>query len=327
MALDPTAARIADERLWQTYPELERRPPDLGPEAAEYRQIWRENYGEAVARKAPPPKRRPQPAPTPPPSAKAPSVVQQCPAAPDKKKVTDCKDMKNHVQEGDVVLRSTPGADSDLIRKAGRCDYSHAGIVSKNAKGKLVVVDAYPERTGGDVKEESIDDFFCEHDTFKGQVARPKNHKLGKKAADWAMEQTKDLDYKFDIFNPWNRDPKQLYCSDFVYQAYQNAGVELTPKKMDFLSPKNKENTLDALREYVKSKGSSTERLLVKLASDSKLGEELKKKAGGNSEYITPCQVAVNNHMDTVVDFDPSPPEKAKNSHDDGKLKMRGDEK
>lgn len=240
-------------------------------------------------------------------------MVGQCPVTPTEKKITDCKAIKNHVKEGDVVLRSTPGAESDLIRKASRCDYSHTGIVCKNAAGELVVVDAYPDRTGGDVKEESVDDFFCEHDTFKGLVARPKDCELGEKAAEWAMEQTKDPTYRFDIFDSADRNPKQLYCSDFVYQAYSNpevdpeTEVDLVPEKMDFLSQDNKKNTLEAVREYAKSGANTGEKLAGKWASDDKLEAEFRKRTG-SPRYITPCQVAVNEHMDTIVDFESSSP-------------------
>ena len=299
MPLDPNAVRIANEQLWEAYPELKRRQLGLKPEDAKYRRAWWKYYNEAAAKKPPAPKKKPSAKPSPAPPAGPPGTV-----APTKKKVTDCADVKNHVKEGDIVLRSTPGANSDLIRQAGRCDYSHAGIIARNAAGDLVVVDAYPGRAVGAVKEESIDDFFCKHGTSKGLVARPKDPKLGEKAAQWAMAQTKDPAYQFDIFNPWNRDPKQLYCSDFVYQSYQNAGVELVDKKMDFLSSANKENTLEAMRIYMKKEGDSEEKMTAKWASDETLESELKSRAGG-SEYITPCQVAVNGNMDTAVDFEP----------------------
>jgi hypothetical protein len=34
-----------------------------------------------------------------------------------------------------------------------------------------------------------------------------------------------------------------------VYQSYQNAGVDLVPDKMDFLSDANRENTLSVVKE------------------------------------------------------------------------------
>lgn len=208
----------------------------------------------------------------------------------------DCKSLAKQAQEGDVVLRSTPGSDSDLIRKLGKCDYSHAGIVTKNAAGDLVVVDAMP-RAGGAVQEESLEDFFCHKDhgpPDKGMIARPNDSNVGAKASQWAQGQTNDPAYKFDIFSDFHTSPKDVYCSDFVHQAFQNAGVDLVPSPVDFMSPANKANTLDGIRDF---KGPHTH-----LISDSKLEGEIKKQIS-NFEYITPCQVANNPHMTQVASF------------------------
>jgi len=75
--------------------------------------------------------------------------------------VNDCKELAKQAKEGDIVARSTPGTDSDLIRKLGNCEYSHAGIVTKNAAGELVVTDAYPGRDDGAVKNESVENLLC----------------------------------------------------------------------------------------------------------------------------------------------------------------------
>ena len=249
MALDPKATRAANEKLWAAYPELGRRRLTGSSADSKYRAEWNRFYKEETAKEKPPAaKEKPKPAPPPP----EPEPVGTC-APPIKKKIKDCKKIAPEVKEGDVVLRSTPGDDSDLIRAVAKCEYSHAGIVVKDAKGDLVIADAYPERTDGDVKTETVESFFCGHGTDKGLVARPKDCDVGEKAAQWALSQTKEKDYKFDLFNPWDGDPKQLYCSDFVYQAYGAAGADIVPDKMDFLTPANKKNTLDALREFAKT--------------------------------------------------------------------------
>jgi hypothetical protein len=300
MNLDQDAIRVANSRLWKAHPELGRRQLTMTPEDASYRKEWTQYYKEALNKKPPLPTTTPATT-LPAPPATATKPVVSCPH-PTKAIISDCHDVKNHVQEGDIVLRSTPGADSDFIRKAGKCAYSHAGIVTKNDRGELVVVDAYLGRGASSepdknaVAEEPIDDFFCNHGTYKGLVTRPKDCDVAQKAAQWAYQQTKDPDYEFDIFNSWNQDPKQLYCSDFVYQSYQNAGIELISDKIDFLSDENKANTLQAARDYSMS---------AKLISDRKLEEELRKKAS-NSEYITPCQVAINSYTNTVMEFEAS---------------------
>jgi len=177
--------------------------------------------------------------------------------------------------------------------------------VARDDKGQLVVVDAFPGRGPGNknaVQAISVDSFFCDkqYGATHGIVARPKDCVAAKKAAKWAMDQTKDPDYVFDLFDPWNSDPKRLYCADFVYQSYQNAGVDLVPAKMDFLSPDNKENTISAAREF---KGG-----WAKLATDSMIEKELLKRGGGSSEYITPCQVGQNTKTDTILNFDTASP-------------------
>jgi uncharacterized protein YycO len=205
--------------------------------------------------------------------------------------------MKNNVQEGDIVLRGEAGdAESEFIAKVSGCPYSHAGIVARNAAGDLVVVDAYPGRSSGAVAEQSIDDFFCGHHATDGIVTRPKDCDAAKKAAKWAMDQTADPSYKFDLWDPWNNDPKSLYCADFVYQCFQNAGVDLVPVKTDLLDAAHRDKTIEEARKMAQQ-----DTKLAKLASDKKIEAELRKRTGGNSEYITPCQMGINPGTDTVA--------------------------
>lgn len=297
MSLDPNAVRLANERLWNAHPELKKRSLTYGASDAALRAEWTRNYKDATTASAPPPAVTPGPA-SPPPSV---PIIASC-SKPAAAAVTDCKDVKNHLQEGDIVLRGERGQDeSDFIAKVSKCNYSHAGVIARDDKGDLVVVDAYPGRGSGAVAAITVDSFFCDkkYGATHGLAARPQDHAAAVKAADWAMKQTKDPDYVFDLFDPWNNDPKRLYCADFVYQSYQNAGVDLVPAKMDFLSAENKKNTLAAARDFKPG---------AKLVSDEKLQNELLKKTGGSSEYITPCQVAQNSQADTVVNFDTAKP-------------------
>ncbi|MEA3643190.1 MAG: YiiX/YebB-like N1pC/P60 family cysteine hydrolase [Lamprobacter sp.] len=198
--------------------------------------------------------------------------------------------MKNHVKEGDIVLRGEAGdSESDFLAKVSGCPYSHAGIVAKNAAGDLVVVDAYPGRSSGAVAETTVDDFFCGHHATDGLVARPKDCKAAEKAAQWAMSQTSDPGYVFDLWDPWNSDPKRLYCADFVYQSFQNAGVDLAPTKTDLMDSSHRATTIAEARKMA-----AQDSKLAKLASDKKIEAELRKRTGGNSEYITPCQMGLN---------------------------------
>lgn len=295
--MDKNAVRIANQRLWSAHPELANRQLTNDPADADLRTEWAKYYKDAANAIAPSPAVVPAPAPALPPPP--PPVVACVSPPPTPVAVTDCKDVKNQVQEGDIVLRGEQGdAESEFISKVSDCNYSHAGIVARNDNGELVVVDAYPGRgpaNANAVEANSVDSFFCDHGATQGLVARPKDCDASKKAAKWALEQTKDPDYTFDLWDPWNKNPKRLYCADFVYQSYQNGGVDLVPDKIDFLSPTNKQKTLDAVRGFDWK---------AKLASDKKLEKELLSRTDGSSEYITPCQVAVNAQTDTVSTFD-----------------------
>jgi hypothetical protein len=128
-------------------------------------------------------------------------------------------------------------------------------------------------------------------------VGRPKDCAAASKAAAWALEQTKDPDYVFDLWDPWNVDPKRLYCADFVYQAFGDTGTaaKMVPKKMDLLSKENEANTIAAIRKL---------KSIPDSVSDDWIKKELLKNSKGKSEYITPCQIGVNTETDTVLKFD-----------------------
>jgi hypothetical protein len=296
MSLDPAAIRIANQRLWAAHPELGGRA--LGTDAADapLRAEWQRYYTEAANKKPPPPAAVPA-AVVPPPAAKP---VAACGAA--KPRMTsDCKDIRNHVQEGDVILRGERGdSESEFIAKVSGCEFSHAGIVARNAKGELVAVDAYPGRKGGAVAESPIDDFFCGHGATDGLVARPSDPATAKKAAAWAQAQTSKPDYVFDLWDPWNNDPKRLYCADFVYQSYQNAGLDLAPVKTDLLDATHRATTIAEARKM-------SDNPLAGVAPDAKIEEILRKKTGGSSEYITPCQVAQNANTCPVLRYKSAP--------------------
>lgn len=306
--MDKNALLIANQRLWEAHPELGGRSLNSSPADASLRAEWNRYYKDAATATASQPKAKPEPAKAPPPV----TVVTLCPLVPEPTTLSDCKENKNHVQEGDIVLRGERGdIESEFISKISKCNYSHAGIVAKNAIGEFVVVDAYPNRNSA-VGATSVDDFFCGHGATHGLAVRPKDCQAARKAAQWALEQTKVSDYVFDIWDPWNKDPKTLYCADFVYQSYQNAGIVLVADKMDFLSDANRENTLSAVKESNEYKNLPFyERTM---ATDRKIAENLLKKAGGSSEYITPCQVAVNPQTTTIATFvkpTPAPPSAA----------------
>jgi len=215
--------------------------------------------------------------------------------------VNDPKKMKDCVQEGDIVLRQKKGdTESDLIANLSKDDYSHAGIVTRNQNGDLVVVDAYPGRgtdNSNAVGEISVEEFFNAEHATSGGVFRYENPEVAKKAAEWAMQQTQSPDYTFDIYDPWNENPKNVYCSDFVSQAFENAGVTLVEEKIDFLSDANRANTAAAFRKF---------KPLLTLKSDDRVISLVKEKTGMTSgEFIAPGQLAKAKGVKQVTKFDP----------------------
>jgi len=299
MSMDSAAVRIANARLWSAHPELRGR--QLTNEAADgpLAREWRRYYDDAVLASAPPPAVVPVAVPPPAP----PPVFIPCSAAV-AVKVTKCGDMAAHAQQGDIVLRGEAGdPESDFISTVSGCPYSHSGIVARNSAGELVVVDAFPGRrnaTRGDVAEQSVSDFFCKSrpPATHGIITRPKDCAAAKKAAEWAIKQTKEKDYHFDLWDPWNNDPKKLYCADFVYQSFSNAGVDLVPMKTDLLDAAHRHITIAAVRK---------KELLASAASDATIESKLRNKTGGSAEYITPCQMGINAGTDAVATLETAP--------------------
>lgn len=301
MSLDRATVSAANEALWKAHPELGGRQLTTGSPDAALRHEWMQAYEAEVTKKPPPPAA--VPAPAVPPAPAAPVVA--CGAAPPPPppvNVGDCKAVKLQVQEGDIVLRGQRGDnESEFIGKVSGCDYSHAGIVARDESGDLVVVDAYPGRgpvehtkktnvrTNTDaVEAHPVDEFFCgntDHRPTHGLVARPKDSAKAQQAAQWAIDQTSNPEYRFNLWNPWDKSPKQVYCSDFVYQCFQNAGLDIVPDKTDFLDATHRATTLAEARKMD---------FLAMLATDEAIETDLRRRTGGSSEYITPCQVAVN---------------------------------
>jgi hypothetical protein len=213
-------------------------------------------------------------------------------------KVTKAEEIAPLLEEGDIVLRMGPDGESRMIAESTRSKYSHSGIVVKGDDGKIMIVDAYPgDDRKGAVKPVTPEKFFGEGHAISGGVFRPKDKNAATKAASWAKEQTKDPDYVFDLSSPWNEDKKRVYCSDFVYQAFSNAGVTLVEDKYDLLSEDNRSNTAEALRKY---KGG-----FAKVASDEKIAEQASAYSK-SSEFIAPGQLADSPDVCPAVDFEPT---------------------
>ena len=243
--------------------------------------------------------------------------IQQCPLA-SCTEVNDCQKIGENLKEGDLVFRSDRHSHvSELIREITGCHYSHVGIVAKDTDGNLVIVDADEKRGKNEdgssnnsqaVAAITVEKFFCESRATQGLVVRPKNNKASQKAAKWAMEQTKNKEYKYDIWDPWASNKKTVYCSDLVYQAFKNIGINLSRRKLRLFTKKRIQQELTAIRKYSSSKTFNVgdKESLAFFLDDEELEKIMRKKTHNKTTYINPCDLIKGNN---IVKFEA--PEKA----------------
>ena len=138
------------------------------------------------------------------------------------------------LKTGDVVFRRGGGLTSHVVLAADvNGNYSHLGIVVDSAGVKMVVhaVPGEPDYDGDEdrVKMDTPEQFFSTALTTIGEVCRPKDTIIGRKAAEVAMRQYRkhvlfDHDYN-------DMDTTKMYCTELVAYAYRMAGYELIGKE------------------------------------------------------------------------------------------------
>lgn len=123
------------------------------------------------------------------------------------------------LQEGDIVFHGNAGEQCDAVREATGSPYTHCGVVFEK-DGRLMVLEAVqPVRitTVEAFQQRSLPGSF--HARRLKQAA---NSAEIEKAKAWGSKQIgRNYDYAFS----W--DPYTLYCSELVWKAYQQAGIEL----------------------------------------------------------------------------------------------------
>ncbi|MEP4079123.1 YiiX/YebB-like N1pC/P60 family cysteine hydrolase [Haloferula sp.] len=127
------------------------------------------------------------------------------------------------LREGDIVFQSNPGPQGDAVRAATGSIYTHCGLVfSQN--GKLMVMEAIQP-----VQITSLAQFISRSlpDSFHAKrLKKPVDRAALAKGQAWAAKQ---VGLPYDVHFRW--DDSKLYCSEFVWKAYENAGVELCEKR------------------------------------------------------------------------------------------------
>lgn len=123
------------------------------------------------------------------------------------------------LQEGDIVFHGNAGEQCDAIREATGSPYTHCGVVFEK-DGRLMVLEAVqPVRvtTVEAFQQRSLPGSF-----HARRLKQPADPAAINKAKAWGSKQTgRNYDYLFG----W--EDGALYCSELVWKAYQQAGIEL----------------------------------------------------------------------------------------------------
>ena len=127
------------------------------------------------------------------------------------------------LRDGDIVFQGNAGAQSDAVRAATDSPFTHCGIVFKK-DGELMVMEAIQP-----VSVTTLDQFIARSipGTFHAmRLKQPVEFEAFAKGRDWA---TKQAGLPYDLHFRW--DDEKLYCSEFVWKAYEQAGVKLCEKR------------------------------------------------------------------------------------------------
>ncbi len=134
------------------------------------------------------------------------------------------------LMEGDVVFRLGGGAMSYAVAYVDRGGaYSHVGIVVDSAGQKMIVhaVPGEPDFEGDPdrVKMDTPERFFSTLNAKAGEVCRPQDGELAKRASVIAKEYYRQrilFDHRYD-----GNDSSELYCTELVVKAFEKAGQPL----------------------------------------------------------------------------------------------------
>ncbi|MGB6221206.1 YiiX/YebB-like N1pC/P60 family cysteine hydrolase [Haloferula sp.] len=127
------------------------------------------------------------------------------------------------LREGDIVFQGNAGPQSDAVRAATDSPYTHCGLVFVQ-NGKLMVMEAIQP-----VQVTPLERFIQRSlpSTFHAKrLKNPVDPASLAKGRAWAAKQA---GLPYDVQFQW--DDKKLYCSEFVWKAYAEAGVNLCEKR------------------------------------------------------------------------------------------------
>ncbi len=137
------------------------------------------------------------------------------------------------LRSGDICMRRGTGIASHVVVHCGGKseDFSHCGIVVKEADGNIYVCHAVPDE--GESPDDSdrvrlvpISDFYGKGKAVRGAVFRVACSDSIAGAAALAAKEKWRLNVAFDHAYKWD-DTTRLYCTQLVAMAYMRYGVDL----------------------------------------------------------------------------------------------------
>lgn len=143
------------------------------------------------------------------------------------------------LQAGDLIFRKGISLVSRLVQVAdGQTVYTHVGIVVDSEGGKRVVHAVPAEAPDGmdKVKMESLQDFLQPDRAIELGIYRlrePQHCREASAAAQWAYNMAQKsipFDKGFDL-----QDTARLYCTELIWKAYLQAGIDLCDGEFDRL--------------------------------------------------------------------------------------------
>ncbi len=141
------------------------------------------------------------------------------------------------LREGDIIFRRGISLVSNIVLETdSRSPYSHVGIIVVDSS-KLFVVHAVPDESesGIDYIRKDPLNLFLRNDRASAcAVFRYSNRAEARNASRISLKyyQSKILfDDEFDLLNS-----KKFYCTELIWRAYKDIGVDITDNVLDTLT-------------------------------------------------------------------------------------------
>lgn len=139
----------------------------------------------------------------------------------------DCIENTQEFESGDLIFRSTQTIEGDTVRWLGGGDYSHVGIINVEDGEVFVihVVPSFPSVVRKDTLQKFVSD-IVDFAVYRVQTSRERRRRAAFLAKSWVGKKPFDRDFSL-------QDSTKLYCTELVYYAYQNVGLDLVDGKYD----------------------------------------------------------------------------------------------